>query len=193
MLATLQLLMVLVACTQTAPRVGDGPPSHAQVTALVAARDLPAGVPIAATDLNARVMPENYVPVGTFASPVEVVGRVPRFRILAHELVREAAMVPVDGGSQPSDVLPEGQRAVSIGLGGADPQVGERVDVWWAEGDRACAALQALVVQDRREAQVLVRVPAEDVAMLVLASQHPSYRLTRRMDATIDPAVACSR
>ncbi len=91
--------------------------SDDEVMVIVAARDLYQGVPVTEADLYAVQMPTRYLPTGVFLSPEHVVGRIPRERILANELVRGARLSNPEEGSGLNGVIPRGLRAVSVDIG----------------------------------------------------------------------------
>ncbi|HHO50422.1 MAG TPA: hypothetical protein ENK18_05995, partial [Deltaproteobacteria bacterium] len=85
--------MALWGCASTSDRIESGPAAEHSVTAMVAARDLQPGIPITESDLYARLVPTNYLARGVYLDPSEVVGKLPRYRILAHEPLRADAMI----------------------------------------------------------------------------------------------------
>lgn len=84
------------------------------VMVVVAARDLHQGVQVTEEDLYAVQMPAKYLPEGVYLSPESVVGRIPRERILANELVRGARLADPESGTGLNAVIPRGLRAISI-------------------------------------------------------------------------------
>lgn len=80
----------------------------------VASRDLYQGVPIAPDDLYARQMQLQYVPDGVFIRPDHLVGRIPRERILADEVVRSQRLSDPESGLGLNAIIPRGTRAISI-------------------------------------------------------------------------------
>jgi Flp pilus assembly protein CpaB len=83
---------------------------------LVARRDLHPGVPITEDDLYAVPMSARSLPDGVFIAPTHALGRVPRERILADELVRAERLSHPGAGVGLNVVLPRGMRAISIEL-----------------------------------------------------------------------------
>jgi len=61
-------------------------------------------------------MPFEYIPAGSFASPEEVVGRVPRERILANEFIRKERLADRSAGIGLNALISRGMRAVSINI-----------------------------------------------------------------------------
>lgn len=188
----LTISVMLGACAESAVRVGDGPPSPSTETAIVAARDLPAGTSLQGTDLQAIIVPVNYLPPGTFRAPERLVGRVLRSRVLAQEPITVPALLP-----PAEERLAPGTRAVTVPLGAARAQVGDHVDVWWTppEARVACAAFQGLpvVMADRSSARL--EVPVARSAQLAVLARAPSLRVTVRPpgDLEPDPETACSQ
>jgi pilus assembly protein CpaB len=87
------------------------------VYVVVAARDLYQGVEVTERDLYAVQFPASKVPEGVFLTPQHVLGRVPRDRILANEMVRAERLSQPERGLGLNAVIPRGQRALSIDLG----------------------------------------------------------------------------
>lgn len=85
-----------------------------KVLVVVAARDLHQGVPVEESDLYAVQMPHRYVPDGVFLSPDALVGRIPKERILANELVRGARLAQPESGDGLNAVIPRGLRGISV-------------------------------------------------------------------------------
>jgi pilus assembly protein CpaB len=84
---------------------------------IVAARDLYQGLPITAEDLYAVQIAPKFLPEGVFLSPEHVVGRVPRERVLANDLVRGERLADPENGVGLQTILPRGLRALSVDLG----------------------------------------------------------------------------
>lgn len=187
---SLVLSILAIACTEPPVRVGDGPPSATTETVMVAARDLPPDARITEAALQARLMPDNYVPPGTFRSPGELIGRVPRLRVLAQEPIVEAALHPADG-------VEAGHRGVMVELGSARPRAGETVDVWWrpAEASTPCIELGQLPVLRVDDTHAVLQVDASEALALATVARSPSVRLTVRApgDEGVAEEVRCSR
>jgi Flp pilus assembly protein CpaB len=119
------VLAAVLSCT--IPGDGDRP-----VYAVAANRALYPGVTIGEADLYMVRMDPRFLPEGVFLDPRGVVGRIPRERILANELVRSDRMADPESGVGLNAVIPRGMRAVSIDLAGALPDAcvpGAYVDV----------------------------------------------------------------
>jgi pilus assembly protein CpaB len=87
------------------------------VLVLVASRDLNVGVPIAPTDVAVRSLAAEMVPAeGVFHDPGELERRVPRERILANEIVREARLAVADAGVGLNALVSPGKRAMSVAV-----------------------------------------------------------------------------
>jgi pilus assembly protein CpaB len=86
------------------------------VLVIVAARDLYQGIPITEEDLYAVAIPPRFLPEDVFLSPEHVVGRVPRERILANEMVRGDRLANPESGTGLHVVIPRGLRGISLDL-----------------------------------------------------------------------------
>lgn len=85
------------------------------VTVVVAAQDLYMGLPIAPEDLSTkRVLPETIDPDYVFSDPTEVVGRTPRERVLADEILRVERLARADAGVGLNAIITPGRRAMTI-------------------------------------------------------------------------------
>ena len=89
------------------------------VMVAVAARDLYQGVTITEEDLYLVALPPRYVPQNVFFTPDHLLGRTPRERILANELVRGDRLADPESGTGLNAVIPRGMRAISIDLSDA--------------------------------------------------------------------------
>lgn len=187
--------LCLAACTTTSDRIENGPPAEHSVTAMVAARDLQPGIPITEADLYARLVPTNYLARGVYLDPTEVVGLLPRSRILAHEPLRADAMIRAEADLTPADRIPGRTRAVEVPTWGATPTVGHAVDVWWSPAGRPCTVLQAVPVHEVSGDRAKLLVSPADALRLVALARQPSFRLTLRSadDREPDPETACTR
>jgi pilus assembly protein CpaB len=91
--------------------------STANVEVLVATRDLNVGIPIEDSDVALRALAAEMVPaVGVFHVVHEAVGRVPRERILANELVRDERLALADAGVGLNALVSPGKRAMSVAV-----------------------------------------------------------------------------
>lgn len=85
------------------------------VQTVVAIRDLYMGIPITQQDVALRdLMPEMVPPDAAFQSVDEVVGRTPRERILANELIRTERLARRDAGIGLNAIVTPGKRAMAI-------------------------------------------------------------------------------
>ena len=87
-----------------------------EVMVVVAARDLHVGIAIAEGDLYA-VQNRGDLPSGVFVAPDDVVGRVPRERILANEPVRGERLAELSAGVGLNALVPRYMRAITVGIG----------------------------------------------------------------------------
>jgi len=157
-----------------------------EVYVVVAARDLYQGIGVTEDDLYAVQFPTSELPEGVFLTPEHVVGRVPRERILANELVRAERLARPEVGEGLHAVIPRGQRAVSIDLDGGRAlqgvlEPGSFVDVLvTVTPDEAGAEAQtSTLLQAMYVLAVNSRQPGEpaDVAAARGADLHPSVTL----------------
>lgn len=115
--------------------VGEGPPLGNTVSVVIAANELRAGVPIAATDLAVRAGVPGTMPAeGTYASPAELVGRTPRERILPLEPIRSERLSDAGAGIGLNALLAPGKRAMTVSTTTEDAASGlllpgNRVDI----------------------------------------------------------------
>ncbi len=85
-----------------------------RVRVAVASKDLYQGVPIADDDLYTVEVEPRYLPEGSYMGAEYLVGRIPRERILADEVVRSARLADPDAGVGLNAIIPRGTRAISI-------------------------------------------------------------------------------
>lgn len=89
------------------------------VLVVAAAGTLYEGIIIGVGDLYALEVPRSQVPEGAVLSPDEIIGRIPRERILEDEWIRLERLATPDAGMGLSAVIPRGMRGVSINIGHA--------------------------------------------------------------------------
>ena len=193
------LLFAILGCSDPAPAVPGGPPSRVTTTLIVAQQDLPAGQPIRESDLRAQITPSNYAPAGAIREAQQAVGRIPRFRVLAHEPLTARALVPrADAPPRtPADSLEEGHRGIAVPLGTAVVSTGQRVDVWWQppSASRSCTVVQAVPVRDVNDAYAWLQVPADQALVVAQVARSSTVRLTVRAaeDREPDLETACTQ
>ena len=61
-------------------------------------------------------IPPKLLPEGVFLTPERVVGRIPRERVLANDLVRAERLSDPESGVGLETVIPRGLRAISVDL-----------------------------------------------------------------------------
>lgn len=83
---------------------------------VVAARTLHQGQTLTEGDLALIEIPPAFVPETTFQFKEDVIGRVPRERILPGEFVREERLADPESGVGLNAIIPRGMRAVSINI-----------------------------------------------------------------------------
>src|SRR5512139_191824 len=84
------------------------------VEVVIAAKELPVGLQIEATDLQVRKVPANQAPKGSFQKVEELVGRSVANTILSEEAVLEGRLAPKGSGAGLQAVIPPGMRAVTV-------------------------------------------------------------------------------
>jgi pilus assembly protein CpaB len=89
------------------------------IQVMVAAKTLDQGRTIVAADLRPRTFPPSYVPDTVLRTLDQVVGRVPRERILPGEVIREERLADAEAGVGLNAIIPRGMRAMTIDLSGA--------------------------------------------------------------------------
>jgi pilus assembly protein CpaB len=116
MVASAVAIMIVLGIVKRAEqKVADAQLPPDTVTAVVAARDLNVGVTIGPEDvvvanLIPSVLPEN----GVYTTVEELVGRTPRERVLANEVVREERLASADAGIGLNAIIEPGMRAMSV-------------------------------------------------------------------------------
>lgn len=114
MAAVVLVYRVVQVAQQEVARAKEAPTS---VQVVVASRDLNVGVPIEEGDVASRALAAEMVPPeGVFHSVEEITRRVPRERILANEIVREARLAIADAGVGLNALVSPGKRAMSVAV-----------------------------------------------------------------------------
>ncbi len=80
----------------------------------VAARTLPMGSLVTASDVKMVPWPERSPVVGAFSSPDKIVNRGLITQVLENEPLTESKLAPVEGGAGLPPTIPEGMRAISV-------------------------------------------------------------------------------
>lgn len=83
---------------------------------VVASHELVQGVTLREEDLDIVELPETFIPDGIFQYREDVIGRVPRERILPGEFIREDRLADAESGVGLNAIIPRGMRAVSINI-----------------------------------------------------------------------------
>jgi pilus assembly protein CpaB len=81
---------------------------------VVASRDIPEGTMVDRIALTTAQWPVQTVPVGAFANPDSVVGRVTRMAIFNGEVIVPGRLAPVGSGPGLEIKIPPGQRAMAV-------------------------------------------------------------------------------
>ncbi len=87
-----------------------------QVKVVVAAGPLKMGQPLALSDLTLQDWPDGKQPEGSVSTPELCVGRALKVPLVQGEVVLDQEMAPKDAGAGLSVAIPEGMRAVSVGV-----------------------------------------------------------------------------
>lgn len=134
------LALVLALRPSSAPAAAGAAPS---VPVAVAARDLPAGTVLAASDLTTARYPSAAAPAGVVGHPDEVLHRVLAGAVRAREPITDARLV----GRGVTSSLPSGQVAAPVRLAdlavAALVHTGDRVDVLATAADAPAAEVVA--------------------------------------------------
>lgn len=135
------------------------PPEPVTVPVLVAARDLVAGVPLSAGDLEVRALPEALVPLGVLRPGDDAVGRLLTGAVRAGETLTDVRLL----GSSLVDGLSAGAVATPVRVADASAaglvRPGDRVDVLATP-----ATLQAEASSTRVAASGVIVVAVPDPA-----------------------------
>ena len=86
------------------------------IPVIVAAADLPQGSTITWDNLYYIQMPAAFIPEAAIRNGEDVVGRVPRERILANEFLREERLAHRDAGMGLNAIIPRGMRALQVDI-----------------------------------------------------------------------------
>lgn len=180
------------------------------VTVVAANIDLHQGDTIKAEDLKLIELPPDFVPDGVFTKIEELKGRVPRERILAHDLVRAERLAEANAGVGLNAIIPRGMRAVSINVTDASSVSGflvpgNYVDVLVAirtsdNTTNTVTLLQAVKVlavdtnlggsagrvDTKTRPSVTLAVPPEDAEKLAHAKAEGDLVLTLRNDVDVE-------
>lgn len=111
------IMIVLGVVKRAEEKVAESQIPMDTVVAVVAARDLNVGVTIGPDDIvETHLVPSLLPELGTFASVDMVVGRTPRERVLANEIVREQRLALADAGIGLNALVEPGRRAMSVSV-----------------------------------------------------------------------------
>ncbi|MGO8814377.1 MAG: Flp pilus assembly protein CpaB [Terriglobia bacterium] len=87
-----------------------------QVKVVVASGPLKMGQPLALSDLTLQDWPDGKQPEGSVSTPEACVGRALKVPLVQGEVVLDQEMAPKDAGAGLSVAIPDGMRAVSVGV-----------------------------------------------------------------------------
>ncbi|MBL0940730.1 MAG: Flp pilus assembly protein CpaB [Gemmatimonadaceae bacterium] len=136
-------LIVAALATFGVWRVIDGMRASSRIatqSVVVAATDIPEGMPLSRINLAVVELPVAAVPAGSFSSPDSITGRVSRLSIFKGEAIVPGRLAPVGTAGGIEVKIPPGKRAMSLriddvaGLSGM-VQPNSRVDVMLTTGD----------------------------------------------------------
>lgn len=124
-----------------------------EVSVVVAARDLEMGVEIGSADVIVARAPPELVADQAFEALGEVVGRTPRTRILAREVVRRERLARRDAGAGLAAVVRPDMRAVSFRMEssaavGGQLEPGDFVDVYLVPNSGELVGLEPTTATD---------------------------------------------
>lgn len=150
------------------------------VDVVVASVVLNPGVKVRADDVRVEARPVSRVPEDAVRVD-EIVGQVPRERVLDGEIVRRARLADADLGVGLNAVIPRGMRAIALSL--EDParsglEAGNIVDLFDAEGEVVLQAVPMLAPPTRG---LILAVTPEEAEWLGDAAHGP-LTVARRMD-----------
>lgn len=116
LLALVAALIVFSIIKKSQDRIKEAAKAPQTTEVVVAVRDLYMGLPITPDDVAVRqLVPEMVPPEGmTFGALADVLGRTPRERILANELLREERLARPDAGIGLNAIVTPGKRAMTI-------------------------------------------------------------------------------
>lgn len=118
MVASAVAIIIVLGIVQRAEeKVAEAQLPPDTVMAVVAARDLNVGVTISREDVvEAELVPALLPSDGTFASVEEIIGRTPRERVLANEILRDQRLAVKDAGIGLNAIVEPGSRAMSVAV-----------------------------------------------------------------------------
>lgn len=182
--------------------LGEGAQNGTTVNVVVAAAELRAGVPIAATDLAVRAAVPSLMPAeGTYADPAELVGRTPRERILPLEPIRSERLAEAGAGIGLNALLAPGKRAMTVSTTTEDAasgllMPGNRVDILVTRNATSETLLKAIRVlaaggslaetgPRRLKPSITLEVSPEQAEALAAASAQGEIHVVLRSDLEI--------
>ncbi len=89
------------------------------IEVMVAGVDLHPGRTIVQADLSVKQLPPDYVPDSVLRQPEQVIGRVPRERVLKGDLIRDERLADAEAGVGLNAIIPRGMRAIAIAINGS--------------------------------------------------------------------------
>jgi hypothetical protein len=140
-------------------------PEPATVDVAVAARDLYQGVKVTEQDVAAVSFPAELVPPGAL-TVADVVGLVPRERVLRNEIVRRERLADPLTGQGLHVTIPPGMRVLAVQLDPERPaepplEAGSIIDLEQRDGLRVGCGVPVLALLDGGRAMALAVTPRE--------------------------------
>jgi pilus assembly protein CpaB len=134
-LAAFAAAVVFSVVKKSQERIREASKPKETIDVVIAVRDLYMGLPITPDDIVVRKVVPEMVPADlTFAQHTDVLGRTPRERVLANEIIREERLARPDAGIGLNAIVTPGRRAMTLqtntetGVAGLI-QVGNYLDV----------------------------------------------------------------
>ncbi len=120
---------------------------------MAAARNLPAGTRLKATDLKKVSVPDRDSPAGVFLTDAELVNRALLFPMAANEVFTAGKVASSSGAEGVPSIIPKGYRAVSVLVSDASSAAGlilprAKVDVICSRTGSLNEAVSNLILQD---------------------------------------------
>jgi pilus assembly protein CpaB len=103
---------VLMGTLSLKPRAASQKPGNIQV--VLASTSLPASTPITIENIDTEVVSRDEVPAGSFAKPLQVIGRYLAVPVYEGQVLTESLFVPKGSREELALKIPEGWRAFSV-------------------------------------------------------------------------------
>lgn len=146
------------------------PTAETGIPVLTAARDLPAGVALAAGDLRTTAVPATLVPAGALRASSQVVGRLLAAPLRRGEAVTDIRLAGADLVPPQSTGLVAVPVRIADGASTSLVAPGDHVDVLAADAARGGAPVAQVVAADAEVLAVPTAVQDGDGALVVVAA-----------------------